>query len=70
MDARPSLFARFDTLAPKLTRDELGIIADIAVQFISDRDAPAEAERCLDEYLDEFERRIIDDALHGRGLAG
>lgn len=63
----PTLFQRLDAIAPCVTPGELGAMLEAALQLY---ETPDEFAAVMDEELAIVERRILDDALHGRGLAG
>lgn len=66
MYVAPNLATRFDAVSASLTRDELALMVAIAADLAAD---PGELSLCLGEQLEFAERRIVGDALHGRGLS-
>lgn len=65
MYVAPNLAIRLEVVSASLTRDELALMVEIAADLADD---PGELSLCLGEQLEIAERRIVDDALHGRGL--
>ncbi len=64
MYVAPNLAIRLDAIFPSLTPKEVCNMLRIA----ADLEDP-EFSLCLAEELEFCEKRILDDALHGRGLA-
>jgi hypothetical protein len=65
MFVQPNLAVRLDAIFPSLTPAEIGIMLEMAGAFA---DEPDELSLCLAEQVEMAERRILDDAIHGRGL--
>jgi len=65
MFVQPNLAIRLNAIFASLTPREVCNMLRIA----ADLDGP-EMSLCLAEELEFCERRILDDVLHGRGLAG
>ncbi len=61
----PTLFQRLDALTPRVTPGDYAVMLEMAFQLY---ETPDEFAAVMDEQLAIVERRILEDALHGRGL--
>lgn len=66
MYVAPNLAIRLNAIFDSLTQSEIGVMLEIAEAFTDD---PGELSLCVGEQVEMAERRIVRDALHGRGLA-
>lgn len=62
----PTLFQRYDSMATRMTHDEMGALLEMTIQAIT---SPVDDDiDILHGQFDMVERRILDDVLHGRSL--